>query len=255
MQSNWFGLGMSLVALGACSQASRSDTPPNNGSSTQGDNGSPADAEVTACTDVTGNQLGGLVTTDLPAMNGNFLPHGSMPPAPPLTTDVAPTCDKPLAMPPVAPGSDFHYQSYTFANDGDGAACVTVEFDLGRIINGPMPDVESGVQTLAYLDDFDAADITKNYIAGYYGLQFGNLVPAPIDASFHSGSAGIRAHFSFHVPAHAKFVVVVSGKEDHDPAQWTTLYMPYDLAVTNCTGQSSSETDAGSSSGGNGKSW
>ena len=288
-----FGLGALLVAVGACGQGSRSDTASKNGSTTQGDNASPAaskngsttqgdnaspavlrngtttlgdnasaeDAHVMACTDVTGHQIGVLMSTSSPTMNGSFLPHGSAPPAPPPTTDVAPTCDNPLAMPPVAAGSDFHYQSYTFANDGDATACVSVLFSLGFIMNGPILEELSGVETLAYLDRFDPTDIQKNYIAGYFGLEFGNGMPAPNTADFASGAAGIIAPFSFKVPAHAKFVVVVSGKEkppqDLPPGQ-TALLFPYTLDVTNCSGQSDggrSETDAGTSSGGTGKTW
>jgi hypothetical protein len=198
------GLGALLVAVGACSQASRSETLPKNGSTTQRDNAPSTDAQVMACTDVTGGQIGGFMSTDAPTMNGSFLPHGSKPPAPPPTTDIAPTCDKPLAMPPVAAGNDFHYHSYTFANDGDAAACVSVTFDLGFIKSGPKGDVLSGVETLAYLDRFDPTDIEKNYLAGYFGLQFGNGMPAPNDADFASAAAGIMASFSFKVPAHGQ---------------------------------------------------
>jgi hypothetical protein len=255
------GLGALLVALGACGQASRSDAVSNSGSTTQGDNTSPTDAEVMACTDVTGQQISDFLTTEAPTMNGSFLPHGSTPSAPPPTTDVAPTCDNPLAMPAVAAGNDFHYQSYTFANDGDGAACVSVLFQLGFIRNGPRIEELSGVETLAYLDSFDPTDIQKNYIAGYFGLEFGNGMPAPNTADFAFGAAGIMAPFSFMVPAHRKFVVVASGKEappqDVPPGQ-TALLFPYTLEVTNCSGQSDAgvnETDAGPSSGGNGRTW
>jgi hypothetical protein len=262
-----FGLGALLIAFAACGQGS--ETASKNASATQGANGSPDDAEVKACTDVTGSQIGGFMTTDAPTMNGSFLPHGSAPPAPPPTTDVAPTCETPLPMPPVTAGSGFHYQSYTFANDGDAAACVSVEFDLGFLKSGPTREELSGVETLAYLDRFDPTDIEKNYIAGYFGLEFGNGVPAPNNAEFASAAAGIMAPFSFTVPAHRKFVVVVSGKEkppqDVPPGQFA-LYFPYVLHVTNCSGQTDagssetddagdSETDDGTSRGGSGKSW
>src|SRR4051794_18550571 len=93
------GLGALLIAVGACGQESRSDTASKNGSSTQAGNGSPADTEVMACTDVSGHPIMGFMSIDAPTMNGSFLPHGATPPAPPPITDVAPTCDKPLAMP------------------------------------------------------------------------------------------------------------------------------------------------------------
>jgi hypothetical protein len=261
------GLSALLVGVGACGQGSHSDTASKNRSAAQGEKASP-DAQVTACTDANGqfSQISGLMTADAPTMNGYFLPHGSAPPDPPPNTDVAPTCDAPLAMPPVAAASEFHYQSYTFANDGDAASCVSVTFNMGFITEGPPIEFVKGVETLAYLDSFDPADLTKNYLASFRGLQFGDGTSAPIDACC-STAAGIFANFSFEVPAHAKFVVVVSGQEaarQDVPADKSVLYFPYSLDVTNCNGHSddagggvTNEPDAGTSDGGGGtaKTW
>jgi hypothetical protein len=264
------GIGLSalLVTLGACGQRSRSAGASKNGSTAQGENAAAGD-EVMACTDATGqfSLIDGLMTADAPTMNGYFLPHGSAPPAPPPNTDVAPTCDAPLAMPPVAPATDFHYQAYTFANDGDAASCVSVTFDMGFITEGPPIEFVKGVETLAYRDSFDPSDLTKNYLASFRGLQYGDGTSAPIDACC-STATGIWAKFSFEVPAHTKFVVVVSGEEApraEVPADRSVLYFPYSLGVTNCNGHSedgggggTTEPDAGTTSddgGGTGKTW
>jgi len=99
------------------------------------------------------------------------------------------------------------------------------------------------------------------------GLQYGDGTSAPIDACC-STATGIWAKFSFEVPAHTKFVVVVSGEEApraEVPADRSVLYFPYSLGVTNCNGHSedaggggTTEPDAGTTSddgGGTGKTW
>jgi hypothetical protein len=263
------GIGATLLVASfvGCSHSSSDGTASINRSAVESAVSSSGTME---CTDVAGQPISAFLTNDAPTMNGSFFPHGFTPsPSQPVPiNDVAPTCDNPLAMPGVAAGGAVHYQSYDFANSGDVAACIAVQFDLGFLRNGPRFDTLSGVETLAYLDSFDPADITKNYLADFFGLDYGDGTPGNSTLDFNSGSAGIMAEFSFKVPAHAKFVVVVSGTEappeDVFPDQLPLLF-PYTLAVTNC-GQSAADggtSDAGTSSsgggndagGGNGKTW
>lgn len=222
-------LGAALVASSSgCTQANRSDRA-TNGVAAQGENGAnatqPAHGETMACTDVGGQAIEGLLTLDSPLVSGLFMHHGFVPPDPVAEqVETAPTCDAPLPMPPSAPSNINHYDSYTFTNASDAPSCISVR----RGSNGGG-NVGANGELIAYLNSFDPTDITKNYIS--------DVIWEPA--------------FSFTVPAHATFVIVVSAEETCIGCPSTQLQVGYTLSVTGC-GQT--ESGGGSSSGGGGTS-
>ena len=91
------------------------------------------------------------------------------------------------------PGGGFpgtkRYQTYTFTNDGGSAACFTVSINAAL---GGAGDIESA----AYLGSYDPNNLCLNYLgdSGIVGL----------------GTAVSNVSYSFVVPAHSNFVVVVN---------------------------------------------
>jgi hypothetical protein len=89
------------------------------------------------------------------------------------------------------------YDSYTFTNTNATAACINVTF-TGTI---------AGLESVAYLNSFNPADVSQNYI-GDLGVQY---------------TANTTASYSFSVPAGATFVVVVHEVTANGPANSYTL--------------------------------
>jgi hypothetical protein len=255
------GLGALLVAVGACSQARRSDSVPNNGSTTQGDNvaisggvmGSsdhplqcPASGDSASNLN-TGDVAGpARITGDAPTQVGWFGP-----PFAPAAPDAPPVCDTPNPTPTVVDRDrDIHYNEFFFKNWTNADACISV-FSITD------DHLDSGfLQIGAYVGPFDPNDIAANVVAAY--------------------SHEPVAHFSFKVPASANFEVVMMAEAPVNPdgTPGSPLNVDYTLAITNCgtmpdggagnetdAGSSSSsssggnEADAGTSSGGNGQTW
>jgi hypothetical protein len=118
----------------------------------------------------------------------------------------ASTCDAPNGVPGTRDTAiDVDYDAYTFANRYEVASCVSVTVYRDGGAGGTM-------QVAAYLASFDPADIRSNYLAD----------AGTDDAAVYN--------FSFDVPAHASFVVVLTGAAAEAPP------VGYRLAVTNCGG-------------------
>ena len=120
---------------------------------------------------------------------------GSLAPADPVLTDPAgrmfrgdpgSTCAAPRAFPGYSAGSGFHYRTHTFRNASASPACVTVRVDAGACTSGNF------IHVSAYLNSFNPANITQNYLA--------NIGTSPFPVK----------EFSFTVPAGAKVVLVVN---------------------------------------------
>jgi hypothetical protein len=89
------------------------------------------------------------------------------------------------------------YDAYTFTNTNATAACINVTF-TGTI---------AGLESVAYLNSYNPADISQNYI-GDLGVIY---------------AANTTASYSFSVPAGATFVVVVHETTANGPANSYTL--------------------------------
>jgi hypothetical protein len=91
------------------------------------------------------------------------------------------------------PGGGFagtkRYQTYTFTNSGGSASCFTVTINAAT---GGAGDIESA----AYLGSYDPTNLCLNYLGDSGVVGLGTSVP--------------NVQYSFVVPAHSNFVVVVN---------------------------------------------
>jgi hypothetical protein len=91
------------------------------------------------------------------------------------------------------PGGGFagtkFYKTYNFRNDGAGAACFTVT------INAAL-DGQGDIESAAYVNSYNPANLCQNYLGDSGVVGLGTTVP--------------NASYSFTVPAHSDFVVVVN---------------------------------------------
>lgn len=123
-----------------------------------------------------------------------------------LATGVASMCDQPRPLPVARDTSvEFNYDAYTFENRYQDASCVTATVYR----DGPAG---STLQVAAYLGSFDAARPWSNYL-GDAGSD---------DAAVYN--------FSFAVPAHTNFDVVLTG------AAKGAAPVGYRLVVADCGG-------------------
>jgi hypothetical protein len=153
----------------------------------------PAPPTATPCA---GQSFNGAISTTDPLQGGRLL------------KDYKPSiCATPKTMPGVSSATPRRYDAYAFTNPADSAVCVTVS--LNTACTG-LNDIYS----VAYLGSFDPNNITANYLA-----DSGNS-PRP------------SASYSFSVPAHAGYVVVV-----HELTA-NTGCAAYTVVVNNCPGSS-----------------
>jgi hypothetical protein len=153
----------------------------------------PAPPTATPCA---GQSFNGAISTTDPLQGGRLL------------KDYKPSiCATPKTMPGVSSATPRRYDAYAFTNPADSAVCVTVS--LNTACTG-LNDIYS----VAYLGSFDPNNITASYLA-----DSGNS-PRP------------SASYSFSVPAHAGYVVVV-----HELTA-NTGCAAYTVVVDNCPGSS-----------------
>lgn len=111
------------------------------------------------------------------------------------------SCGLPKSWPGLNDSNPHHYDVYTFTNVSLGDACVTVGLQGGSNAN---------VMAAAYLDSFDPADISTNYLG---------------DAGGSTGTQGGTALFSCSVPAGATFLVVVNEVSPNSGTLPYTLFL------------------------------
>jgi hypothetical protein len=86
------------------------------------------------------------------------------------------------------PGTKF-FKTYTFSNDGGSDACFTVT--INAALHG-----EGDIESAAYVNSYNPANLCENYLGDTGVVGLGTTVP--------------NATYSFVVPAHSDFVVVVN---------------------------------------------
>ncbi len=95
--------------------------------------------------------------------------------------------------------TNYHYATHTFTNTTGADACVTVEVYSA-----------DDLQAVAYLDSFDPVNIEANYIG---------------DGGYSTGAGGGVSAFSCHVPAGARWAVIVNETVEHAGSTGYQLYL------------------------------
>ncbi len=150
-----------------------SATPHNTPTSTPGPVATATPIPIVACAP---NVFTGAIT------QGDALQSGQLP------SDLyASTCDVPKTAPVVQDTQPRHYDAYTFYNATGSAQCITI-----RLNTACAYDNNQALTSAAYLDSFNSADITQNYLG-----DLGYTAPT-------------LTEYQVTVPANHAYVVIVS---------------------------------------------
>ena len=106
------------------------------------------------------------------------------------------TCSLPKSCPELAVGeTPVAYNAYSFTNTSSSAVCVSVTITT---LCGDEGNFYSSIFSAAYLGSYNPANLCQNYLADMGGVQDSFTGPGTF-------------FYSFTVPAHTNFIVVVDG--------------------------------------------